>query len=203
MVDWFDLTHWQAILAAIVAIGTPIVAMLAWFKPLLRWFRSRPKSKVRQKGITLSFVSKDRHCRWSPARGNDQSGTYIAGIWNVTNSSESDVVILKARLSKYQTQFVQVSTYDPSVEGFGASYPIHSNQMSEVSADFIFFPSIGRAPKPIISDVIFTDNFRNEHRVRTQFSYIGPKPVHEPPLWSRWLRRRNAKLPELVRNAEN
>jgi hypothetical protein len=25
MVDWLDLTHWQAILAAIVAIGTPIV----------------------------------------------------------------------------------------------------------------------------------------------------------------------------------
>jgi hypothetical protein len=27
VVDWF-LTHWQAILAAIVAIGTPIVAIL-------------------------------------------------------------------------------------------------------------------------------------------------------------------------------
>jgi hypothetical protein len=27
-VDWFDLTHWGAILAAVVAIGTPIVAML-------------------------------------------------------------------------------------------------------------------------------------------------------------------------------
>ena len=43
VVDWFGLdtlTHWQAILAAIVAIGTPIVAMLGWFKPLLRWFRS-------------------------------------------------------------------------------------------------------------------------------------------------------------------
>ena len=46
--DWFDLTHWQAILAAIVAIGTPIVAMLVvailgW--PLLRWFGSLFKRK--------------------------------------------------------------------------------------------------------------------------------------------------------------
>jgi hypothetical protein len=80
-----------------------------------------------------------------------------------------------------RSESAKVSTYNPSVEGFGANYPIHSNQMSEVSADFTFFPSIGRAPKPIISDVIFTDNFGNEHRVRTQFSYIGPKPVHEPP----------------------
>jgi hypothetical protein len=48
VVDWFDLTHWQAILAAIVAIGTPIVAMLVvailgW--PLLRWFGSLFKRK--------------------------------------------------------------------------------------------------------------------------------------------------------------
>jgi hypothetical protein len=40
-VDWFDLDHWQAILAAIVAIGTPFVAILGWFKPLLSWFGSR------------------------------------------------------------------------------------------------------------------------------------------------------------------
>jgi hypothetical protein len=47
-VDWFDLntlTHWGAILAAIVAIGTPIVAMLGWSKPLLRWFGSLFKRK--------------------------------------------------------------------------------------------------------------------------------------------------------------
>ena len=48
MVDWFDLTHWQATLAAIVAIGTPIVGMLVvailgW--PLLRWFGSLFKRK--------------------------------------------------------------------------------------------------------------------------------------------------------------
>jgi hypothetical protein len=44
-VDWF-LTHWQAILAAIVAIGTPIVAVFVWSKPLLRWFGSLFKRKA-------------------------------------------------------------------------------------------------------------------------------------------------------------
>jgi len=48
VVDWFDLTHWQAILAVIVAIGTPIVAILVvailvW--PLLSWFRTLFKRK--------------------------------------------------------------------------------------------------------------------------------------------------------------
>jgi hypothetical protein len=48
--------------------------------------------------------------------------------------------------------------------------------MSEVSADFTFFPPIGQGDEPIIADVIFSDNFANEHRVRTQFTYLGPKP---------------------------
>jgi hypothetical protein len=48
VVDWFDLTHWQAILAIIVAISTPIVAILVvailvW--PLLSWFGALFKRK--------------------------------------------------------------------------------------------------------------------------------------------------------------
>jgi hypothetical protein len=48
--------------------------------------------------------------------------------------------------------------------------------MSEISVEFSFFLPIGRAPEPIISDVIFTDNIGNEHRASAQFSYIRAKP---------------------------
>jgi hypothetical protein len=119
------------------------------------------RRKAKQKGI--SFVSNDRYCHWSEAKLNDRSGTFVNGRWHVTNSSESDVMILKARLREYETPFAQTHHHS-----------IQSHRMSEVSVDFTFFPPIGRAPKPIISDVIFTDNFGNEHRVRTRFSYIGP-----------------------------
>jgi hypothetical protein len=176
-VDWIDLnilTHWGAVLAAIVAIGTPIGAILGWFKPLLRWLRSRKKNDARPKGISLIFVPNDQRCRWGGAKHNDQSGTFVSGHWHVTNSSESDVMILKARFGKYATRFVNVRTRHPEDERLiVGDYPIQSHRMSEVSADFTFFPPIARAPKPIISDVIFTDNFGNEHRVRTRFSYIG------------------------------
>ena len=67
--DWFDLDHWQAVLATIVAIGTPIVAILGWFKPLLRWFRTLFKRKVQPKGILLSFVPNDQRCLWSVQDG--------------------------------------------------------------------------------------------------------------------------------------
>ena len=176
--DWF-LTHWQAILAAIVAIGTPIVAILVvailvW--PLLSWVRTLFRRKAQQKdGGSLTFVSKDLQCQWSAAIRNKQSGTFVSGYWNVTNSSERDVVVLKARLSKYPSQLAQVLTRHPDDErkAFGSNYPIYSGKMSEVSVDFTFFPPIGRAPKPITSDVIFTDNFGNKYRVPTQFSFIG------------------------------
>jgi hypothetical protein len=144
-------------------------------KELARRSTNLWRRRAKQKGSSLSFVSNDRHCHWSGAKLNDQSGTFVNGRWHVTNSSESDVMILKARLGEYETRFAQVSTRHPDDERpiFG-NYPIQSHRMSEVSADFTFFPPIGRAPKRIISDVIFTDNFGNEHRVRTRFSYIGP-----------------------------
>jgi hypothetical protein len=133
-----------------------------------KWWRR----KAKQKGI--SFVSNDRYCHWSEAKLNDQSGTFVNGRWHVTNSSESDVMILKARLGEYETRFARVETRHPEDERpiFG-DYPIQSHQMSEVSVDLTFFPPIGRAPKPIISDLIFTDNFGKEHRVRARFPYIG------------------------------
>jgi hypothetical protein len=200
--DWFDpntwklpaelVGDWKTILGGLVVIGGFIVSIIRWGLKPLRWLWSRfTGSEVRQKGRSLSFVSKDLQCQWSEARGNNLTGTFVSGHWNVTNSSESDVMILKARLSKYETQLVQVLTRHPNDKRrvFGSDYPIHSHQISEVSVAFTFFPAIGRAPKPIISDVIFTDNFENEYRVRTQFSFIGPKPVYEPSLWSRWLRR--------------
>jgi len=182
--------HWVTILLTIAAVGSAIGTIFGWFRSPIRWFRSRTKSKVRQKGISLSFVSKDFQCQWGEASSNNQSGTFISGHWNVTNNSESNVVVLKARLSKHESRFVQVLTRHPNDERsvFSNNYPVLSHQMSEVSAAFTIFPPIGRAPKPIISDVIFTDNFGNEYRMRTKFTYIR-SPIPSPSLWSRWSRR--------------
>lgn len=186
--DWIDpstwklpaelMGYWQAIVGGLVVIGGFIVSIIRWGLKPLRWFRSRTKSKVQQKGISLSFVQSDQHCSWSVARLTDQPGTHVYGRWHVTNSSKSDVMILKARLGKYATRFAQVRTRHPEDEReiFG-KFPLLSHQMSEVSVDFTFFPPIGRAAEPIVSDVIFTDNFGNEYRVRSQFSYLGPKPT--------------------------
>jgi hypothetical protein len=181
--------HWVTILLTIAAVGGAIAKIFGWFSAPIRWWRSRPKRKAQPKGITLSFVPNDHLCYWSGVH-NDQPGTFVSGHWHATNSSNSDVMILKARLGKYEARFARVSTHHPEDERniFG-EYPIRSHRLSEISADFTFFPPIARAAKPIISDVIFTDNFANEYRVRTKFPYVGPKPAPSASLWSRWLRR--------------
>jgi hypothetical protein len=161
-VDWIDpntwksltelIGDWKTILVSITAIGGSIGIIFGWFLKPLRWFQARTKSKAEQKGISLSFVPNDLRCHWGEAKLNDQSGIYLKGRWHVTNSSESDVMILKARLGKYASRFAWVATRHPEDERpiFG-NYPIRSHGMSEVSADFTFFTPIGRAPKPIIS----------------------------------------------------
>ena len=178
VVDWFGLntlTHWGAILAAIVAIGTPIVAILGWFKPLLSWFRTLFKREAQPKLAPISFVPNDLHCRWQIARLNNQPGSTIHGRWHVTNNSERNVTILKARLGKRVPRFSQVSTRHPDRKDyFRNDYPVLSHRMSEVEVTLQFYPPIGRGHEPIVDDVIFTDNYENEHRVRSQFSYIGP-----------------------------
>jgi hypothetical protein len=195
--DWLDLntlTYWGAILAAIVAIGTPLGTIRGWLKKPLDWFRSHIKSKVRQKSVSLIFAQSDFDCRWSEGKQNDQSATIVYGRWHVTNASESDVTIQKARMSKYETSLVQILTGDPNARNvFGGNFPILYHNKSEVSVIFTFFPPIAQTPKPINSDVIFTDNFSNEYRVPTEFTYIGPKAIPSPSLWSRWFQRWRSK----------
>ena len=172
--DWLGpdtLTHWQAILAVFVAIGTPIVAILGWFKPLLRWWRSRFKKKL------LSFVRNDVFCFWGEGKLNDQSEpvTLLSGRWRVTNNSDRDVKITNVRLSKYVHQSARFGMRNPEDERnilvYG-NFPIASHQTLEVEVVSTFFSSIGRTPEPIISDVIFTtDNSENQQSVRAKFTY--------------------------------
>ena len=191
--DLNTLTHWGAILTAIVAIGTPIVAILGWFKPLVRWLRTlkaQPKP-VPISSVPISFVPDDLHCHWAKGRLNDQPTTTVRGRWYVTNTSDSDVMILKARLGKHTARVPDVMTahqLDDEGQIFG-KYPVRSNQMTQIMAVLEFSPAIHRERKPIIADVIFTDNFANEHRVRTKFVYLGgPQPstiVSSPQLKGR------------------
>ena len=98
----------------------------------------------------------------------DKPGTHVFGHFYVTNSSAGNVVILKARLRKYATEYAHVLTRHPEKNVFGRN-AILSYRISAVIADFSFFPPIARGRETLTSDVIFTDNFGDEHRRALSF----------------------------------
>ena len=120
----------------------------------------------------LSFAQNDVY--WTICKLDDQSEpvTLVSGRWRVTNNSNRDVKITKVRLSKYVHQSARLGMRNPEDERnilvYG-NFPIASHQTLEVEVVFTFFPSVGHAPEPIISDVIFTDNFEDQHSVRSKF----------------------------------
>jgi hypothetical protein len=155
-------------------IAGALGSVLRWgFEPL-RWIWSKIKSRGGRKPVALSFVLDEPQSRWSVARLGDKPGTHVHGHFYVTNTSDGDVMILKARLHKYPTDLLHVFTRHPEQNVYGR-FPVLSHQMSEVTADFSFFPPIGRDRKALVADVIFTDNFGHEHRLLSlRFGYIGP-----------------------------
>ena len=178
--------HWVTILLAIAAVGGAIGTIFGWFRAPIRWWRSRKKKVLR-------FAQNDVFCFWTVGKLNEQSEpvTLVSSRWRVTNNSNRDVRITNVRLSKYAHQSARLGMRNPEDERnvlvYG-NFPIAPHQTLEVEVILTFFPPIGRAPEPIISDVIFSDNFENQHSVPSKFTY-GSKPVQEPSLWSRWMRR--------------
>lgn len=149
--DWTDpntwkapaalIDYWKTIVVGLVAIGGAVGGMLRWGFGPIRWVWSKIKGGPRRRPISLSFVQSDRECRWSVARRGEELGTHVHGHWHVTNSSEGNVVLLKARLGRYQTEFGFVLTRNSERNVFGRN-AILSHRMTEVVADFSFFPSI-------------------------------------------------------------
>jgi hypothetical protein len=84
-------------------------------------------------------------------------------------------VTLKPRLRRFETGLHHLFTRHPNRPEFGSKIPIGAHRMSEVFADFINFPGVRTGNDPFVSDVIFTDNYGDEHLVpAVRFKRTGP-----------------------------
>ena len=192
MAGWFDpdtwksfadsLSLWQKIAGSIVAMGGLLGTLLGWFARPLRSFASKFRRAKPTAPSTapvaerpLRFVTNDDESRWSLATRGEEQGAMLYGRWHVTNVSKRNIVILKARIEGHETEFSHVMTQAPNRNVFSFTNPILAGRMSEVSADFAFFPSIGSGRDAIVADVIFTDNYGEAHRVNSvRFRRVGP-----------------------------
>jgi hypothetical protein len=99
---------------------------------------------------------------------NKEPGTQVAGHWHVTNTTDQNVVLLRARLDGYScTSHVHTSGFRDRV--YPVTTPVPAESMAQVTAQFMCFPPIITSNKPLVVNVIFTDNFEDEHRVRARF----------------------------------
>jgi hypothetical protein len=74
---------------------------------------------------------------------------------------------------RWEVESANVFTRHPDQNVFGR-YPIEPHAVSEVVADFTFYPPICHDREPLITNVIFTDNYGDEHPLRSvRFRYVG------------------------------
>ena len=152
---------------------------MKWGFAPFRWITSKIASRKKKQPVErpLRFAQEDHQSAWSPATAGDRHGTQVHGHWHVTNISNRNVVLLRARLDGHGAQFSHVLAVrsDSNRREFGSNNPIPAETMSEVAADFTFFPAICHGREPFVCDVTFTDNYEEEHRVRSvRIPYRGP-----------------------------
>jgi hypothetical protein len=122
---------------------------------------------------SLIFVNIRQQSFWGPAKGGEEEGTQLRGIWSVTNVSDRDHYILDARLDEHRTNYVVFSIEDPTTGLHSAKHVIRPKSTTELAANFFFFPPIISESVPLVADVVFTDNFGRQHLVRSEFHPVG------------------------------
>jgi hypothetical protein len=190
-VDWFDpdtwkvpaalADHWGKIAGAAVVVAGAVGTFAKWGRAPIRWIWSAAqRTRVPRATKPLRFVLNEHQSLWSHATNAGQPGTYVHGHWYVTNLTDRDFVLLAVRLEGHNVQFPRVMTQAPKGDQFGvrtfaSKNPILAGQLSEVAADFQFFPPIMSGRGAFVAHVIFTDNYGDEHRIPSvRFPYRGP-----------------------------
>lgn len=119
----------------------------------------------------------ERQTLWSVATAGDHPATTVHGRWHVTNVSKRNVVLLRARLENYEARdtIIVTAEADPADLGrphVGSNVPILAGHMSGITVLLTYIPAICHGREPLVADVIFTDNYEGEHRVRSvRFPY--------------------------------
>src|SRR5262249_18374398 len=133
---------------------------------------------------------------WGPAKRREEEGTQLHTHWHVTNISDRNFLILKARVAGYEAEssHVLVAREDTLARLIFGRNPITAHHVTEMTASFLFLPIIRRDRGFIVADMIFTDNYGDEHLV----SAVRVRHV-KPPAWPGHPSRMPAREPDPAR----
>ncbi len=187
--DWLDpntwkqpaalLEDWRSILVGVIGIGAAVAGAFRrsrqWVASLLSKTKARD-SKSAAVERPLRFVQVENQSFWGPMTRGREQGTQVAGHWHVTNTSEGPLLLLKARIDGHHAEHTVIVTEGAS-GGYSSRTVIAGRSIRRVGVNLSFFPAIISGFEPLVADVIFTDNFEDEHRVRS----VSFKPIHRRP----------------------
>ena len=174
------IDYWKTMLVGGLMIigGLATIFRQTVLKPF-RWARLWSITR-RARHRALRFVQNEKMSAWGPDKQGDELATKVFGCWHVTNTSDRDIVVLRARLEGFQADhFVTTQGSDGT---YSSMLPVPAGQMAKVWVNAMFTPPITFSP-PITPhkealgvDVIFTDNFGNEYRVPSRFAPMAGPP---------------------------
>jgi hypothetical protein len=144
-----------------------------------RWLASKLRRAEPER--PLRFVIDDDQTFHTPVGSDERTGTHVVGVWDVTNVSNSDFVLLKVRLGDYTSRSARVGVENDRDPAYQERGPLKARRMSKVGIELTFTPAIHRAGTALIANVIFTDNYGDEHRVpsvRFRRMETGPDPAN-------------------------
>ena len=178
LVDWLSpdtwkstadlVTDWKALGTFALAIGGALWRwggkLWRWLIPKLQPMKSAAPVVAGTADRPLIFVVDDNRATHGPVGADEKTGTYVIGVWDVTNVSNSNFVLLKVRLGNHasRSSVVGVQRSDGAYQVKGA---LSARRIMTVKIEVAFTPAIHVPGKDLIEDVIFTDNYGDEHKL--------------------------------------
>jgi hypothetical protein len=181
-VDWLNpetwkgpaelLGDWKTIAGASAALIASLGSLTSKGRALAKrsWSAIRPESHR----ADLRFVYGDRAAFWGVAQIGGEQATQLIATFHVTNVSDTDVTLIKFRFRGLTTEHHQLIAGAGTVEPMPRNL-LPSGYMSEVDIHCIARSCPCKGRQPFTADLIFTDNFGEEHKVKkVSFEYRGP-----------------------------
>lgn len=184
MFDWSNPDSWKPAVELVkewqTLSGFLILVMgtvAGWATGFFRWVaskfhRTKPAAPAAER--PLRFVADDYRTTHGPIGADETTGTHVEGIFDVTNVSDRKFVLLKVRLSNHTAFRPGLVGVRVPEGGYETKRALRTHQMSTAMIDLVFMPAIHRAGEDLIADVIFTDNYGDEHRLPSvRFRYMS------------------------------
>jgi hypothetical protein len=183
--DWLNPDTWKPaadLVSVWKALGALASALWRWGGRLWQWLvfklrRAKPAAPTvaPQAERPLRFVVDDHRTTYGPVGADEETGTHVHGVWDVTNVSNSNFVLLKVRLGDHGPFMPGVVGVQCANGAYQVKDALPAHRISTAMIELAFKPAIHSASEDLISDVIFTDNYGDEHRLPSvRFRRRGP-----------------------------